>query len=116
MPDTFFRGNPFHEMIAHTGIACGLFTTNNASKVDRIYLDKQKFSVKQPKSPELQSRFWGLLKFDGVNIINMEETGQFLKHTEIGDILNLYDFSCVNGEDYLDLGTWDNYNDYLKNY
>ena len=116
MPDTVFRGNPFHEMVTHEGIACALFSTNDSSKVDRLYQNKQKFAVKQPKSWALQNRFWGLLKFDGINLLNMENTGQFSVHTEIGDILNLHDFACLNADDYLDLGTWDNYNDYLKNY
>jgi len=116
MPDTVFRGNPFHEMVTHEGIACALFSTNDSSKVDRLYQNKQKFAVKQAKSWALQNRFWGLLKFDGINLLNMENTGQFSVHTEIGDILNLHDFACINADDYLDLGTWDNYNDYLKNY
>ena len=116
MPDTIFRGNPFHEMLEHEGIACALFTTNDSSKVDRLYQNKQKFAVKQPKSCALQNRFWGLLKFDGINLLNMENTGQFSLHTEIGDILNFYDFACIRADDYLDLGTWDNYNDYLQNY
>ena len=46
----------------------------------------------------------------------MENTGQFSLYTEIGDILNFYDFACIRADDYLDLGTWDNYNDYLQNY
>ena len=116
MPDTVFRGNPFHEMVAHPGIMCGLFTTNNETKVDRLYVDKQKFAVKQPKGPNLQDRFWGLLKFDGIDIIGMETDNHFSTYGEIGDIINQYDFSCINAEDYLDLGTWDNYNYYLKNY
>ena len=116
MPDTVFRGNPFHEMVTHEGIACALFSTNDSSKVDRLYQNKQKFAVKQPKSWALQNRFWGLLKFDGINLLNMENTGQFSVHTEIGDILNLHDFACINADEYLDLGTWDNYNYYLKNY
>ena len=116
MPDTIFRGNPFHEMLAHEGIACALFTTNDSSKVDRLYINQKKFAVKQPKNDDLQNRFWGLLKFDGINLRNMENTGQFSSHAEIGDILNYYDFSCILANDYLDLGTWDNYNDYLQNY
>jgi hypothetical protein len=116
MPDTVFRGNPFHEMVTHEGIACALFSTNDSSKVDRLYQNKQKFAVKQSKSWALQNRFWGLLKFDGINLLNMENAGQFSVHTEIGEILNLHDFTCINADDYLDLGTWDNYNDYLKNY
>ena len=46
MPDTIFRGNPFHEMLEHEGIACALFTTNDSSKVDRLYQNKQKFAEK----------------------------------------------------------------------
>ncbi|MDB3948492.1 hypothetical protein N9370_01840, partial [Paracoccaceae bacterium] len=110
MPDTVFRGNPFHQMLSIKGITCGLFITNYESKVDRLYGNKQKFAVKQSKSSSLQDWFWGVLKFEGANIIDMEAESYFSKYNEIGDILNQYDFSCINAGDYLDLGTWDNYN------
>ena len=116
MPDTVFRGNPFHEMLLKQGIACGLFTTNEDSEVDRLYINEKKFAVKKVKSPLLQNMFWGLLKFDGSDLVSMENQGHFLKYSEIGDIINQYNFSCVEAEDYLDIGTWDNYNEYLKNY
>ena len=116
MPDTIFSENPFHEMLKHKGISCALFTTNDESKVDRLLVNERKFAVKQSKSPVVQDKFWGLLKFDGANIISMEEKGYFSKYSEIGDIINQYDFSCIEAKDYLDLGTWDNYNYYLKNF
>ena len=116
MPDTVFRGNPFHEMLKHRGITCALFRTNDQSKVDRLYVDKQKFAVKQSKSSAFGDRFWGLLKFDGSDMIRIETEGLLSKYTEIGNILNQNKFTCVDAEDYLDLGTWDNYNYYLKNY
>ena len=116
MPDTIFSGNPFPEMLKRSGISCGIFTTTANSKVDRLLINERKFAVKKPKEPELQDRFWGLLKFDGSDIINMELKEYFTKFGEIGDILNKYEFSCIDAEDYLDLGTWDNYNYYLKNY
>ena len=115
MPDTVFQGNPFFEMIKHPGITCGLFTTNDESKVDRLFVDVQKFAVKHSKNSTLQDRFWGLLKFDGFDIGDMDTKGYFSKFSEIGDILNQYDFSCVYAEKFLDLGTWDNYNYYLNN-
>lgn len=116
MPDTVFRGNPFHEMIKTSGIVCGIFTTNDESKVDRLFKQKQKFSVKMPKLPDLQDKFWGLLKFDGSNIFDMISKNYFSQYSELGDILNHYKFSCVDAKDYLDLGTWDNYNYYLNKY
>ena len=116
MPDTVFRGNPFHEMLTHDGLACALFTTNDKSKVDRLLMNEKKFAIKCAKSSNLEDRFWGLLKFDGSDILDMESNGYFSKYSEIGDIVNSYDFSCIDAEDYLDLGTWDNYNYYLKNY
>lgn len=116
MPDTIFRGNPLNEMVACEGVSCGLFTTNDESKVDRLFINENKFSVKCRKSPGLQDRFWGLLKFSGLDIINMNKKGYFAKYNEIGDIVNQFEFSCIYAGDYLDLGTWDNYNYYLKYY
>ncbi len=116
MPDTIFRGNPFTRMLAHEGVSCGLFTTNDESKVDRLLINENKFAVKCSKSPSLQDRFWGLLKFSGLDIINMDKQGYFSTYDEIGDIVNQFKFSCIHAGDYLDLGTWDNYNYYLKNF
>lgn len=116
MPDTVFYGNPFPEMLKRSGIACGIFSTNSDSRVDRLLINERKFAVKKSKNSELQDRFWGLLKFDGLDIINMESKDYFTKFSEIGDILNKYGFSCIEAENFLDLGTWDNYNYYLKYY
>jgi len=116
MPDTVFRGNPFHEMLKHRGIACALFRSNDESKVDRLYVNRQKFAVKQSKNSTFDDRFWGLLKFDGSDMIHIEAEGHFEKYMEIGNILNQNAFSCIEAEEYLDLGTWDNYNYYLKKY
>ena len=80
------------------------------------YENENKFAVKCSKSPGLQDRFWGLLKFSGVDIINMDKHDYFSTYDEIGDIVNQFKFSCIHAGDYLDLGTWDNYNYYLKNY
>ena len=116
MPDTVFRGNPFLEMLKHRGITCALFRSNDESKVDRLYVNRRKFAVKQPKNSAFEDRFWGLLKFDGADMIRIEEKGHFSKYTEIGNILNQNEFTCIDAEEYLDLGTWDNYNYYLQNY
>ena len=115
MPDTIFNGNPFLEMINKEGIDCALFTTNDQSKVDRLYKDK-KICYQKTKMNYLQNRFWGLLKFDGVNLKKMEKSGCFAKHKEIGTILNEEGFSCTFADEFLDLGTWDNYNYYLKHF
>ena len=114
MPDTIFNGNPFSKMAAHEGVSCGLFTTNDESKVDRLLINENKFAVKRAKSPGLQDRFWGLLKFDGEDIINMNKKGYFSKYNEIGDIVNQFQFNCTFAGDYLDLGTWETYNYYLN--
>jgi len=117
LPDSVFDDNPFIEMIQKPGIVCGLFTTNNYSKVDRLSAlsDTKSFQVKSRKTDANMEWFWGILKFDGSNILKMMEDEAFDRYTEIGHILNMYDWECMHGNRYLDLGTWMNYNRYLSN-
>jgi NDP-sugar pyrophosphorylase family protein len=114
MADTIFEGNPYFEMINLSGIVCGLFTSNNESKVDRLLKNKQQFDVKSIKNDNNLTEFWGVLKFDGADIKQFIIDGQFNNCNEIGQIINNYEFKFVKGGEYLDLGTWANYNQYLK--
>ena len=113
LPDSVFDKNPFIEMLNHQGIACGLFYTESQAKVDRLNKKGNRFQIKTIKNKTNQDWFWGVLKFNGIDIRNMIKDGVFEKQTEIGSILNLYKKHTVYGEKYLDLGTWSNYNKYL---
>ena len=117
MPDTIFEGNPFVEMLNHSGIVCGMFTTDPYTKVDRLSHDSNMFQVKSAKNTTNQNQFWGILKFDGSDINQIIDDRLLDKTTEIGEILNHYpNKKFVMGESYLDLGTWLNYNRYLALY
>ena len=113
LPDSVFNENPFVEMLNKSGTVCGLFNTNRTSKVDRLEMNGGKFQIKVLKTNENQDKFWGVLKFDSSCIKRMIEDKAFDDFSEIGEIINLYPFSCVNGDSYLDIGTWQNYNIYL---
>lgn len=114
LPDTVFDNNPFVEMVNQSGIVCGLFTTDKASKVDRLDITKTQFQVKTNKTDDNLDWFWGVLKFDGNDIAKMYHDKMFDRYSEIGVILNQYPVTHIYGESYLDLGTWQNYNRYLS--
>jgi hypothetical protein len=113
LPDSLFEGNPFIDLIDKKGIVTGLFVTNALTKVDRLEKSKNNFQIKVPKTEDNLDLFWGVLKFDGSDLKKMIEDRVFSFHTEIGDILNLYEKTHVICTSYLDLGTWNNYNKYL---
>lgn len=114
MPDTIFEGNPFTKMLEIPGVVCGLFKTDDNSKVDRLIKNKKQFKVKSKKTKDLEENFWGIIKFDGKTLKDMMQKDVFTTYTEIGDILNQYKFSTVKAGLYIDLGTWPNYNRYLS--
>lgn len=115
LPDSVFGGNPFVEMVTKPGIVCGLFKSNNRTKVDRLHkTNDQFFEVKAQKSDTNQDWFWGVLKFDGADLSHIIEDGLLDRYTEVGAILNQCHKTHVYGGPYLDLGTWDNYNHYLN--
>jgi glucose-1-phosphate thymidylyltransferase len=113
LPDTVFDGNPFVEMVTIPGIVCGLFTTNDQSQVDRLDIDGKTFQVKTKKTPTNQNLFWGVLKFNVTDICAMIDQSVFDHPTELGNVLNQHKKSLICGGAYLDLGTWENYNQYL---
>ncbi len=114
LPDSIFDGNPFKEMLKHNReIVCGLFMTLPTSKVDRL-TDKKSFEVKSEKKDGNSDWFWGVLKFNGVDIKEMIKRGDFARTPEIGEILNEYPKKFVYGGWYIDLGTWENLNEYWK--
>lgn len=114
LPDSVFDGNPFMEMLGYPGICAGLFTTTDSTKVDRLTSCSTRFEVKSPKTSSNSDRFWGIIKFNGKNLRQFYEDDIFSKTKEIGDILNIYGFNRVNGNNYIDIGTWENYNKYLS--
>lgn len=117
MPDTIFEGNPFIEMIKSPGIVCGLFSTDPYTKVDRLHKDnEQLFQVKSAKNDYNQNWFWGVLKFDGIDLNRIIADKVIDLTMEVGLIISGYPKTYVHCESYLDLGTWTNYNRYLALY
>ncbi|MEQ6310663.1 hypothetical protein ABN448_25820 [Delftia acidovorans] len=114
LPDSIFDGNPFMEMLGHSGICAGLFTTTDSTKVDRLTLSGTRFEVKSPKTENNSDRFWGVIKFDGINLRKFHEDDVFKRTKEIGEIINIYGFDRTYENNYIDIGTWENYNKYLS--
>jgi glucose-1-phosphate thymidylyltransferase len=114
LPDSVSNKNLFTEMINKPNIVCGLFRTNNQTKVDRLNTSGELFQVKSAKHNTNQDWFWGVVKFDGRNIRQMINDSVFDQYSDLGNILNLYSKTMVYGDGYLDLGTWSNYNQYLS--
>lgn len=112
LPDSVYDGNPFVEMLHRPGVVCGLFTTDDDTKVDRL-CDDGGFQVKSSRSETNSQYFWGVLKFDARDIATMADEREFDRTSEIGDILNRCEKTFVMASSYLDLGTWANYNRYL---
>lgn len=115
LPDSIFEGNVFSQLISKQGIVIGLFVTDDDSKVDRLSVSENKFQVKVAKTHNNLNLFWGTLKFDGSDLMNMTINNVFETYTEIGDILNLYEKTFIQCGNYIDLGTWSTYNKYLNN-
>lgn len=116
LPDSVFNANPFVEMLHHDGIVAGCFTTSPYTKVDRLRINEAGtyvFQVKVSKNESNQDYFWGVIKFDILNILRMIEDDAFKNTSEIGTLLNQYGFKTIKGDKYLDLGTWEGYNRYL---
>lgn len=114
LPDSVYEGNLFKEMVDKPELVCGLFTTSDDTKVDRLDLEGKHFFTKAEKVPATQEWFWGVLKFDAPTL---QQAIKYLPvYTEVGSIVNQFPFSCVKGGSYLDLGTWINYNKYLIDY
>jgi hypothetical protein len=116
MPDTVFSHNPFIKMLETSGVVAGLFTTTDESKVDRLELATGKFRIKCAKSVEVSNKFWGVLKFDSKELDFLIANNYFSVYSEVGDLVNLFDFSVIDSKEYLDLGTWPNYNRYVKSW
>jgi len=114
MPDTIFENNPFIKMSTIKGVVAGTFITDSQSKVDRLEKNMKKFKVKSCLENDLLDMFWGVLKFDGKNLLDAYEKNLFEKYTEVGDIVNSLGFETVPENKYIDLGTWNNYNRYLS--
>jgi len=108
LPDSVYDKNPFVEMLTIPGIVCGLFKSDNSIKADRPTIgNEQIFQVKVAKDTTNTDWFWGVLKFDGYDLLNLS-----IDNSEIGYILNRYNKTYVYGQDYIDLGTWTGYNKY----
>ena len=114
LPDSIFNKNPFVRLLNEEGVTCGLFETEDCTKVDRLDLKEENFQVKTEKNDSNLNLFWGVLKFDGKNIRNIIEDKHLENISEIGEILNLYPKKFIKCGEYLDLGTWENFNKYLN--
>lgn len=109
LPDSVYNNNPFVEMLTIDGIVCGLFKSDDNLKVDRPSVENNNiFQVKTAKNDYNMEWFWGVLKFDGSNLLNM-----VVDNTEIGYLLNREEKTYVYGNEYIDLGTWLGYNKYM---
>jgi glucose-1-phosphate thymidylyltransferase len=113
MPDTIFEGNPFTDLVQEPAICCALFLTDDKSKVDRLKLDSNSFSIKSEKDTTLSDYFWGVLKFDAESLLLADSKNLFDEYTEVGQLLNYLGFTYKKFNKYIDLGTWPNYNRYL---
>jgi glucose-1-phosphate thymidylyltransferase len=115
MPDTVFEDNPFFSMVEVPGLVCALFTAEDSMRVDRLSLENdQLFNVKSPKTDNNSELFWGLIKFDADTLFDIVDSGIISNTKEIGNIINNYNKSYINGKNYYDLGTWDSYNRYIN--
>ncbi len=110
LPDTVFQGNPFIESLKIQGNVSFIFKTNNNNlKLDRIN-SNNKFDVKSIKTKKNKKLFWGAAKFD-IESMLLDCSGD-----ELGEYLNLLNTSYLYCNKYLDIGTWESYQDYCKNY
>ncbi len=120
LPDSIYQGNLFLNCLEQKGLVCGVFKTLPTTKVDRLSqmsdngVNEPFFYVKAEQAGDASELFWGVLKFAGKDIELMILDGMFDRYTEIGDIINRYPKLIVRGNNYLDLGTWENLNEYWK--
>lgn len=111
LPDSYYKGNPFIELINNRGLCCGLFKTFDNIKVDRLN-NSNKFDVKSQKNENNLNLFWGVIKFDYDSLNQYIEILNKSGHNEVGNIINDIDFSYIILDYYYDLGTWDSLNKY----
>lgn len=116
LPDTVFRDNPFPEMLSVSNVACGIFTTQNDNlRVDRLAKDGKTFYVKSVIGDNATQDFWGCLKFDVMNIYDLDTMGCFDFTDEIGVLLNRIDSkTMIKCSSLQDLGTWGALNTYWQ--
>lgn len=126
LPDTMFTGNPFIDsLLLKNIVCCAFYASDNSLKVDRLKTlnSNTVFDVKNVKTEQNSELFWGCLKFDAENILDMINSGLFDKTNEIGELINLYfkdpqnkskvTISILSPNVYfLDVGTWKNLNKY----
>ncbi len=116
LPDSIFEGNLFLDLLTKKGLTCGLFKTLDSTKVDRLSSRDSNgeafFYVKSQRSKDATEWFWGVIKFIGADIERMKVDGMFERYTEVGHIINHYPKQFVQGGSYIDLGTWENLNEY----
>lgn len=113
LPDSFYKENLFSDLLNLNGIGCGLFKTNDLSKVDRINNKTKLFDIKSPKNKYNSKLFWGVIKFDFNSLKKYKEILYNTNDSEVGSILNKIGFNTVTKNNkYLDLGTWTSLNEY----
>lgn len=115
LPDVYFNGNPFFDILKKNGVVCGLFKTDNETMVDRLNEKTGKFDIKTPKTKENSDFFWGVIKFDYPSFHKSIISTDFSRIREVGLILNrIKEKSLIYFDDYIDIGTWKNLNIYWK--
>jgi choline kinase len=129
LPDSVHQGNIYKALINTYGsnnkIVIGLFSTDNTSKVDRCIIGTKNFTVKSQKTCNNTDKFWGAFTVTvGINTPYLDLFVRKQSYTnEIGEIFNvipsdqkILTHESINNEvcKYLDLGTWENVNEYYK--
>jgi hypothetical protein len=112
LPDSYYKDNPYNIL---SGSQCGLFeTANNAMCVDRS-TSGNKFDIKNQKTENNDSWFWGALSLTTDDMYNAIDKNYFKIYSEVGDILNNINVTTIRVNDtYIDIGTWVGYNEWIK--
>lgn len=114
--DAVYNGNPYKKMLNTNGVVCGLFYGSDDLNLDRLKnKDDGQFDIKAVKNNHNSPLFWGTLKFDGRDLCEISKLD--VVDGDIGHILNsLNNKTMVSFDDYIDIGSWNGYNKYLKNF
>jgi hypothetical protein len=92
LPDSYYKTNLYLELVKMDGLVCGLFITNDFSKVDRLKLNSKIFDVKSEKLISNSSLFWGVIKFDYYSLKKYTEIITSSNDSEVGSIINKIGF------------------------
>lgn len=108
LPDTISTVNNYLSLLDFPGTVCGMYNISDNLRGDRL-LDNGKFDIKSLKNKNNSTNVWGTIKFDRNTLIKNPID------REIGEWLNLNNFTTVDLGSMIDIGTWAGYNHYLNN-